>query len=134
MSDPRTVADAMSRPVLTLEPETPVDEAAAAMLEVGIKSLVVIDDDCRPLGIFTSTDAVRLAADDARASEATVGDYMTTDVETTSPETPLAAVADRFLETEVAHLPVLGGDEVVGILTTTDLTAHLAVDGPTDAD
>jgi CBS domain-containing protein len=122
----------MSRPVLTLDPETPVDEAAAAMLEAGIKSLVAIDDDCRPLGIFTSTDAVRLAADDVRAGEATVGDYMTTEVETTTPETPLSAVADRFLAADVAHLPVVDGGEVVGILTTTDLTTHLAGGGTTD--
>lgn len=127
-----TVTDVMTSPVLTLAAETPVDEAAAGMLEGDIKSLVVIDDDCRPLGIFTSTDAVRLAADDERASEATVGDYMSTDVVTTVPDAALPTVAERMLDEGINHLPVTEDGEVVGILTTTDLTAWLA-DGDVDA-
>ena len=121
-----TVADVMTAPVLTLDAATPLDDAAGAMVEAGIKSLVVIDEDCRPLGIFTSTDAVRLAADDGTASEATVGDYMSTDVVTTEPDTPLASVAGRLLEEDINHLPVTDNGEVVGMLTTTDLTEGFA--------
>jgi signal-transduction protein with cAMP-binding, CBS, and nucleotidyltransferase domain len=123
---PTTVADVMSTPALTLAAETPVDEAAGAMLEAGIKSLVVIDDDCRPLGIVTSTDVVRLAAEDGRASAATVGDYMSTDVVTTTPGARLPAVAERMLGADITHLPVTRDGEVVGIVTTTDLAEHLA--------
>jgi CBS domain-containing protein len=126
VTDNAIVADVMTSPVLTLAPETPIHEAASGMLESGIKSLVVIDDACQPLGIFTSTDAVRLAAEDRRASETTVGDHMTTDVVTTSPGTTLSTVAARLREEEINHLPVTEGDEVVGILTTTDLAAFLA--------
>jgi CBS domain-containing protein len=126
VTDNATVADVMTSPVLTLAAETPVDEAAAGMLEGGIKSLVVIDDACRPLGIFTSTDAVRLASENVRASETTVGEHMTTDVVTTSPGTALSTVAARLREEEINHLPVTEDDEVVGILTTTDLTTFLA--------
>lgn len=126
-----TVTEVMSSPVLTLAAETPIDEAAAGMLESGIKSLVVIDEDCRPLGIFTSTETVRLAADDGTASGATVGDYMSTDVVTTEPDTPLASVAGRMLEEDINHLPVTDDGEVVGMLTTTDLTEHLATEGET---
>jgi CBS domain-containing protein len=121
-----TVADRMSSPVLTLAAETPVDEAAGGMLETEIKSLVVIDDDCHPIGIFTSTDIVELAAEDGRPSDATVGDYMTTDVVTTDPETMLAAAAERLVAEEINHLPVTKDDEVVGMLSTTDLTERVA--------
>lgn len=53
-----TVADVMTAPVLTLDAATPLDDAAGAMVEAGIKSLVVIDEDCRPVGILTSTDVL----------------------------------------------------------------------------
>ena len=123
------VADVMTSPVLTLAAETSIDEAARGMVEGNIKSLVVIDADCRPAGIFTSTDLVRLAAADRSASETTVEEYMTTDVETTDPDAPLAEVAKRMIEEEINHLPVVGeSGNVVGILTTTDLVEHLSLD------
>jgi CBS domain-containing protein len=123
------VGDVMTSPVLTLSAGTPVDEAAAGMLEAGIKSLAVIDDDCRPVGILTSTDLVRLAADGVAPGDATVADYMTRDVVTTRAGVPLSRVAARMIDADISHVPVVGDDgAVVGILTTTDLTRHLAGD------
>jgi CBS domain-containing protein len=126
------VSDVMTTPMLTLDAETPVSEAAHGMLEAGIKSVVVVSENCHPEGIFTSTDAVRVTADAAPAEEATVGEYMTTDVETVGPNEPLAAVARRMVEADVSHLPVTDADGTgLGILTTTDLAEALsAADAP----
>lgn len=122
-----TVADVMTAPVLTLDAATPLDDAAGAMVEAGIKSLVVIDEDCRPVGILTSTDVLRLAADDATASEATVADYMTTDIMTTDPDASLQSVATQLLKADFNHLPVTDeGGEAVGMLSKTDLTEGFA--------
>jgi signal-transduction protein with cAMP-binding, CBS, and nucleotidyltransferase domain len=124
-----TVADVMTAPVLTLAAETPIDEAARAMREAGIKSLVVIDSECSPGGIFTSTDAVQVAADDRSASEVTVGEYMTTGVRTIDPGTSPRAVAGEMIEQEINHLPVVDEErKAIGILTTTDLVDHLSTE------
>jgi len=124
------VADVMTSPVLTLAAETPIDEAARGMVEGNIKSLVVIDTECSPEGILTSTDLVRLAAEDRPASETTVEEYMTTDVETIDLGAPLAEVAKRMTEERINHLPVVvESGNVVGILTTTDLVERLLLDG-----
>lgn len=125
-----TVADVMTTPVLTLAAATPIDEAARAMQEAGIKSLVVIDSECSPEGIFTSTDAIQVAADDRSASEVTLEEYMTTNVWTTDPNTALGTVAEEMIEQEINHLPVVGEERnAIGILTTTDLVGHLSVEG-----
>lgn len=131
MSD-TLVSDVMTTPMLTLDADTPVSEAARGMLEAGIKSVVVVGEACHPEGIFTSTDAVRVAADATPTDEATVGEYMTTDVETVSPDEPLPAVARRMANLDVSHLPVTDADgNGLGILTTTDLTEALsATDAP----
>ncbi|MFB6194947.1 MAG: CBS domain-containing protein [Haloplanus sp.] len=126
------VSDAMTTPMLTLDAEASVDEAARGMLEAGIKSLVVVGEGCRPEGIFTSTDALRVAADGDPATDATVGEYMTTDVVTVSPDEPLAIAARRMVERDVSHLPVTDADgDGVGILTTTDLAEAVSADSPT---
>jgi CBS domain-containing protein len=121
------VADVMTTPMLTLDADTPVSEAARGMREAGIKSVVVVGQACHPEGIFTSTDAVRVAADATPAGEATVGEYMTTDVVTVGPDDPLPVAARRMVDAGISHAPVTDADgNGVGILTTTDLAAVLS--------
>ena len=119
------VSDVMTTPMLTLAAETPIDEAAQAMSEADVKSVVIVADGCRPEGIFTSTDALSALADAVAAGDATVGGYMTTPVETVSPTTPLTDAA--ALMGDYSHLPVTDSDgDAIGILTKTDLAAAVA--------
>jgi predicted transcriptional regulator len=121
------VKDVMTTPMLTLDADTPVSEAAYGMLEAEIKSVVVVGENCHPEGIFTSTDAVRVANDAAPADEVTVEEYMTADVETVGPDEPLSVVARRMVDADISHLPVTDADGVgLGILTTTDLAEALS--------
>lgn len=126
------VSDVMTTPMLTLDAETTVDEAARGMTEAGIKSVVVTGEACRPEGIFTSTDALHVAVDGHTPTEATVAEYMTSPVETVSPDEPLPVVARRMAEHDISHCPVTDADgNGVGILTTTDLAEALsATDAP----
>ncbi|MEF8887148.1 MAG: CBS domain-containing protein [Haloarculaceae archaeon] len=124
MSD-TAVRELMTAPVMTVEADEPLSEVAWAMEQKGIKSLAVVDEDCQPVGILTSTDFIHMAADEAVPTEATVGDYMTTGVATATPDTPVQAVTARLLEEGFNHMPVVE-EEVVGILSTTDLLQHLS--------
>jgi CBS domain-containing protein len=117
----------MSAPVETVRPHTSLDEAAAQLLEHNIGSVVVVDGGGHLEGILTATDFVRLAADDAVASEETVSGYMSTDVITTTANDPIADVADTMIDNRFHHVPVVDDTEgVVGIITTTDLTAYVS--------
>jgi CBS domain-containing protein len=117
----------MSAPVETVRPNTPLDEAAAQLLEHNIGSVVVVDEDGHLKGILTATDFVRLAANDAVASEATVAEYMSTDVVTTTANHPITSVADTMIDNRFHHVPVVDEEEgVIGIITTTDLTAYVS--------
>ncbi len=116
------VEDVMTTPMLTLDPETPIAEAADGMLEAEIKSVVVAEEACSPAGIFTSTDALAVLADRKPAAEATVGEYLTEPVETIGPAASIETAADRMATGEFSHLPVIDDDGAgLGILTTTDL-------------
>jgi CBS domain-containing protein len=120
-----TVQELMTAPVMTVEADEPLSEVAWAMEEKGIKSLAVVDEDCLPVGILTSTDFIHMAADEAVPAEATVGDYMTGGVATATPDTPVEAVTNRLLEEGFNHMPVVEG-EVVGIISTTDILQHVS--------
>jgi CBS domain-containing protein len=55
----RTAGEAMSAPAVTIEPERPVSEAAATMIDEGVNRLPVVDADEALLGIVTRADLVR---------------------------------------------------------------------------
>ncbi len=127
------VGSLMTSPVTTVSPETAANDAATLMLEEGISSVVVVDDSDELVGILTSTDFVAIAAADHSAESVSVADYMTTDIVTTTVNESIQDVADRFIEHGIHHVPVVAGDDgVVGMVTTTDLTAYLS--GSIDSD
>lgn len=115
----------MSRPVETARPSTPLADAAEKLIVNDIGAVVVVDDAARLGGLLTSTDLVRAFSDGAVPSD-TVGEYMRTDVVTTTRSTPVGDVAQLMIDQLIHHVPVVEGDTVVGIITTLDLAAHLA--------
>jgi CBS domain-containing protein len=117
----------MSTGLHTVRPDTQIGDAASEMIEHDIGSVVVVDDDNRLEGILTSTDFVRLSSDGRSSSDVDVAEYMTPDVVTTTANTPIRDVADTMIEHGFHHVPVVDETEgVIGIVTSTDLTAYLS--------
>ena len=117
----------MSSDLETVTPDTLVEDAATQMQESGVGSLVVTDESNHLLGILTTTDFVDIVAKSKPKAETTVERYMTTDVLTTTAQTSIVDVADIMLEHSIHHVPVVDDEEgVIGILSTTDLTAYIS--------
>ena len=97
------------------------------MTDAGIKSVIVIDLDARPIGILTSTDFVRVAAGRNTPAEVSVDEYMTRDIVTTTPETTVGDAANLMLEHNISHLPVvLDDNRFTGIVTNTDVAVYVS--------
>jgi len=121
------VARLMSTDLETVGPDTLVEDAARQMQTNRIGSLVVVDADNQLVGILTTTDFVDIVARSKPKAETTVERYMTTDVVTTTAQTPIQTAADTMLEHSIHHLPVVDEEEgVIGMLSTTDLAAYLS--------
>ena len=120
------VEQLMTTDLVTVTADEGVESAAGTILEKEAGSLVALDDDEQVAGILTCTDLAELVSDGAVPADATVGDYMTEDVTTTDPEESIQDAAVKMLTGQIQHLPVVDSDDtVVGMLSTTDLTAHL---------
>jgi CBS domain-containing protein len=117
----------MSDDLVTATPDTPIDEAAERLLEHGISSLVVVDSEGHLEGILTSTDFLELATGERSSAGETVEQYMSADVVAVDADATLQEAAAKMMSHDVQHLPVADEDgAVVGMFSTTDLTAHLA--------
>jgi len=124
------VGDIMSHPPIVIEPEATLKEAEALMEEERIRRLPVVDAEGRLIGIVSRSDvreglSVSLAgnpyAPDAEEHWLTVADVMTAEVVTVTPETPLWQAAELMLKHKIGGLPVVEGDEVVGMITESDI-------------
>lgn len=123
----------MSSDVVTITPGTSVEEAANLLLQENIGSVVVVDENEKLKGILTSTDFVQIVAEKEPKDDTAVTEYMTEEVVTTNAHEQIQDAADRVITYEIHHLPVVDSDDhVVGMLSTTDLTAYIsAIQDPT---
>lgn len=121
------VARLMTSDVRTVSPETTVEEAAEVLLGESIGSLVVTDEEGHLEGILTSTDFVRIVKNRDPKEDSTVAEHMTDEVVTVGAQDNVQDAADRFITYKIHHLPVVDDDnQVIGILSTRDLTAYLS--------
>jgi CBS domain-containing protein len=129
------VARLMSSGTISVTPDTLVEEAAETLLDKQIGSLVVVDGNNQLEGILTSTDFVRIVRDSEPKAETTVERYMTDQVVTVEAQDSIREAADKMITYNIHHLPVVDDEEgVIGMLSTTDLTAYLSdVEKPSPA-
>ena len=125
----------MSTTLVTATPETDIVEAADTLLDQGIGSLIVLDGEDRLAGVLTSTDFVTVVSTSQSPHEGTVADYMTEDVLTVSSTATLHDAAVKMIREDVQHLPVASNkNEIVGMVSATDLTAQLTYMGSSGTD
>ena len=101
--------------VVTVTPDDPVSVAIARMLEESIGSVAVCEGE-RLVGIFTERDVLRLAGEGSGFAEVRVGDVMTRNPVTLSPDDDVLDAARLMGERKVRHLPVLEGENLMGMV------------------
>ncbi len=101
--------------VVTVGPDDPVRLAIARMLEEGIGSVAVCEGE-RLVGIFTERDVLRLAGEGPEFAEVRVGDVMTRNPVTLAPGDDVLDAARLMGERKVRHLPVLEGENLLGMV------------------
>ena len=120
------VGSLMSSPVHTVGADTSLRNAGRMMLDHGIGSVIVVADDDQLNGILTATDFIRIIAEGDPDPNATVGTSMSTNITTTTANESIQSVADLMVEYGFHHVPVVDEGQVIGVITTTDLTAYLS--------
>lgn len=116
----------MSTDLVTIETGAAAAEAANQMLDTGVNSILVVDDDRRLAGLITGSDFVSLVRRNEPQDASAVEAFMTTDVLTVSPDDSVAELAEPT-EQGYTHLPVVDEDgTLVGMVSTTDLTAYVS--------
>lgn len=124
--DMTRVSEVMSkRAISAIDKDASAQEAAERMKNLGRGCLVVMQNG-KLAGIVTERDLVqRVLAARLSPEETTVSRIMSAPVLTVGPEALLSDAANIMAENRIRRLVVTEGARVVGVLTVTDLSAHL---------
>ncbi|MDY7082567.1 MAG: CBS domain-containing protein [Halobacteria archaeon] len=119
------VKDVMTTDVRTASPQTTVLEAANKLRGEDIGSLVVMEND-NPAGIVTESDFIELLKRGEDVSKVELSEFMSKIISIGS-SASLEQASRKLRQHDVKRLPVIddGDGELVGILTTTDLSYYL---------
>jgi CBS domain-containing protein len=154
------VKQIMSRPVISVTPDTLVKDASALLVLKNISGVPVVDSQ-KIVGMFSEADVLRslkTTKKDLRLiypsisslgiafqEEVTqreiidayneigmkqVKEVMTRDVDTVGPEMTLNEVIGKMVEKGVITLPVVDKGSIVGIVTRGDVMRGLAIEQP----
>jgi CBS domain-containing protein len=119
------IVDVMNTRLVQVGPEATARTAIARMVEANVGSVAVCDG-ARLVGIFTERDVLRLAGEGADLDTVGVETAMTPDVVTVSADTDILAAARLMGERRIRHLPVVEGENLLGIVGIRDVLGALA--------
>jgi CBS domain-containing protein len=115
----RTVADVMTRDLVSVDVGLSLAAAAQQMNGRRVGAALVFDGE-RIAGIVTERDVLRAVAE-GRIEGTSVGDWMTRHPETIEPTDTTSIAATLMIHGGFRHLPVVDGEQVVGIVSIRDL-------------
>jgi len=119
----RTVGQFMSTDLFTVQPDDLIDLAASAMDWRHIRHVPVEDEAGRLVGLVSHRGLIHLLAN--RIGEKDIGvitvkEIMVPKPFTVSPSTPTLLAIELMREHRIGCLPVVDGDQLVGIVTSYD--------------
>ena len=122
-----TVADYMTKKVVTLTKETLVIDAVKKLLDHKITCAPVVDAQGHLLGMFSEKDSIKVFLKSVYNQDmgGKVGDYMTAGVISVDADASIVELAEKFDQSSVRSFPVFDDGQFAGIISRTDVLKAL---------
>lgn len=154
MVETKKARDIMKRDVITVRPDTSVEELGRLFIDKNISGAPVIDEDGRLFGIVTENDLIskekrfhiptiirifdaiipiesdaKIEKEIRKMAASTVSDICTRDVVTVEEDTPINDIATIMTERRIHLIPVMKKGRVAGIIGKKDFIRAIAETG-----
>ena len=117
----RAILNRKSGEIFSISPDAMVFQAIEMMDKKNVGALLVKEGD-RLAGIISERDYTRkVILRGRRSRETKVAEIMSTNLTVTHPREPIEKCLRLMTEKRIRHLPVLDGDQVVGVISIGDL-------------
>lgn len=128
------VAELMVTDLRTAAPDAPLTDALTVLAEEHLSALPVVDGHGHLVGVLSTTDVLQAVAEaDSRSErerlfvDATVADLMTPRPVGVRPDSLVKEAAQQMLYLEVHRLFVLEGEQLVGVISQSDIVRGVAL-------
>lgn len=121
------IEDVMNEEVILAEENEQVSHARNLMLKHGYSRILVVDPEGKPLGILTEKDLTRKMRSNGpkwkrrTIDKISIRRVMTPNPLTITPFREVREAVELMIKNEISSIPVIDGDEVVGIVTKSEL-------------
>jgi CBS domain-containing protein len=113
-----TAADVMTARVVTTKPDQSIWDAGRVLLDQGFGGMPVVDSTGKVVGMLSGFDVISKAG-------TTVGEIMSRGVVAVQPTDSIDDVIHLMGLHGIRRVPVFDGDRLVGIISRSDLLAHV---------
>ena len=121
----RAILNRKSGEVFSISPDAMVFQAIQMMDEKNVGALLVMEED-RLIGVISERDYTRkVMLRGKRSRETKVAEIMSSNVTVTHPREPVETCLRLMTDKHIRHLPVVEGDQVVGVISIGDLVKHV---------
>jgi CBS domain-containing protein len=121
MSTVKHCLDKKPKSVISVAPGDKVVKALELMRDYRVRSVLVMEGE-QLVGIVSQGDcAIKVLLPGGNANEVAIESIMTRNIITATPEDSLDACMGTMVQRHIRHLPVMSGNQVVGVLSVGDL-------------
>jgi len=121
-----TIADVMTKSVISVDASLTVNEAAKMMADAKVGAVIVMENNT-PVGIVTDRDFTVKIVANAYQITTPVKKIMSSPLFAINSDESIRTAADLMHDRGIRKLPVIDNEEIVGIITATDIVNLLAV-------
>lgn len=124
----QSIAEIMTEKLETIIISSSSQDAAKKMRDKDVSSLVVTDNNKKPIGILTERDLVRkICTNDINSRDVLIKDILSSPLLTIDSKLSLEGAANAMIHNKVRHLLVVDNniDRPIGIITATDFASYL---------
>ena len=124
----KQILEGKGNEIFTIAPDTSVYHALELMVEKNVSALLVMEND-ELVGIFTERDYARkVVLKGKKSTETTIGEIMTSNLITVSPDTTIDECMALMTGKYIRHLPVVGDGKLAGIISIGDVVRRIIED------
>lgn len=122
------ILKAKGNDVVSVNPSTTMIDALEIMAEKNIGAIMVLDGG-KPVGIFSERDFVReIAREQCLMLKLPVESCMTKELYCVTPSSSMDECMAIMTNKHIRHLPVMQGDDLVGIISIGDIVKNMIED------
>ncbi len=116
------LSDIMSYPVVTINEDAKIEEAAMMLRKLGCTGMPVVDKDGFVLGVISRRDFKKLRK--SKHMQSPVKAFMSRNVVTISHDKSIMEAARLMIKHDIGRIPVIKKDKIVGIITRSDAMTY----------